>query len=190
MLSDSTIMSLSIEKGLVTPFNSDQLQPASYDLTLGDEILRYNGCGTIDLANRKLVKSDDPRFGDYKFGFESVKIGSDGYILQPDAFILASTREVVNLPDDVCGRFEGKSSLGRFGLTTHITAGFIDPGFEGEITLELKNETRNRMILRTGMKIGQICFFKMDSKVDRPYGNSSLGSHYKGQRGPTSPLKE
>src|SRR5687767_11708959 len=106
-------------------------------------------------------------------------------ILHPGEFVLASTYEAVTLPDDVAARLEGKSSLGRLGLLTHSTAGFIDPGFSGHVTLELSNVATLPIKLWPGMKIGQLCFFRLSSPSEHPYGSEKYGSRYQGQRGPT-----
>ncbi len=106
-------------------------------------------------------------------------------MLHPGEFVLASTYEVMTLPDDVAGRLEGKSSLGRLGLLTHSTAGFIDPGFSGHVTLELSNVATLPIKLWPGMKIGQLCLFRLSSPAEHPYGSAVYGSRYQGQRGPT-----
>lgn len=110
----------------------------------------------------------------------------EGFILHPGEFVLGSTFEQVRLPDDIAARLEGKSSLGRLGLLTHSTAGFIDPGFEGHVTLELSNMATLPIRLWPGMKIGQLCFFKLSSPAERPYGAGATFSRYLGQRGPTA----
>ncbi len=110
----------------------------------------------------------------------------EGFILHPGEFVLGSTFELIGLPDDIAARLEGKSSLGRLGLLTHSTAGFIDPGFEGHITLELSNVSTLPIRLWPGMKIGQLCFFKLSSPAERPYGAGATFSRYLGQRGPTA----
>jgi dCTP deaminase len=107
------------------------------------------------------------------------------FVLHPGEFVLGSTLEVVSLPDDLAARLEGKSSLGRLGLVTHSTAGFIDPGFSGHVTLELSNLANLPITLWPGMKIGQICVFRLSSPADHPYGSEKYGSRYQGQRGPT-----
>ena len=107
------------------------------------------------------------------------------FVLHPGEFVLGSTYEVVSLPDDIAARLEGKSSLGRLGLLTHSTAGFIDPGFSGHVTLELANVATLPIKLYPGMKIGQLCFFRLSSPADNPYGSAKYGSRYQGQRGPT-----
>lgn len=110
----------------------------------------------------------------------------EAFILHPGEFALASTFEQVTLPDDVAARLEGKSSLGRLGLLTHSTAGFIDPGFSGHVTLELSNVATLPIKLWPGMKIGQLCFFRLSSPTDNPYGSGPYGNRYQGQRGPTA----
>jgi dCTP deaminase len=112
--------------------------------------------------------------------------GDEAFVLHPGEFVLASTYEVVSLPDDVAARLEGKSSLGRLGLLTHSTAGFIDPGFSGHVTLELSNVATLPITLWPGMKIGQLCFFRLSSPAEHPYGSGQHGSRYQGQRGPTA----
>lgn len=115
-----------------------------------------------------------------------VEISTDEtFILHPGEFVLGSTYELVSLPDDVAARLEGKSSLGRLGLLTHSTAGFIDPGFSGHVTLELANVATLPIKLYSGMKIGQLCFFRLSSPAEHPYGSAKYGSRYQGQRGPT-----
>src|SRR5688572_24472919 len=112
--------------------------------------------------------------------------GDEPFILHPGEFVLGSTYELVTLPDDVAARLEGKSSLGRLGLLTHSTAGFIDPGFSGHVTLELANVATLPMQLYAGMKIGQLCFFRLSSPAENPYGSAKYGSPFQGQRGPTA----
>lgn len=181
LLSDNEIRALACSKGLIEPFSEDQLQPCSYDVRLdrGWKTMMPNGQAAgswssyIDAAERTL------------FNIEYLEESEDVHILPAGAFALASTVEVVNIPSNLAARFEGKSSLGRLGLTTHITAGFIDAGFSGQITLEVKNETSWPIILRAGMKIGQLCFFRLTSETSRPYGSKELDSHYQNQIGPT-----
>lgn len=108
------------------------------------------------------------------------------FMLHPGEFVLGSTLELISLPDDVAARLEGKSSLGRLGLLTHSTAGFIDPGFSGHVTLELSNVATLPMTLWPGMKIGQLCYFRLTSPAEFPYGSATTGSRYQGQRGPTA----
>lgn len=111
---------------------------------------------------------------------------AEPFILHPGEFVLGATYEQVTLPDDIAARLEGKSSLGRLGLLTHSTAGFIDPGFSGHVTLELSNVATLPIKLWPGMKIGQLCFFKLSSPAEKPYGSSDYKSRYHGQRGPTA----
>ena len=111
--------------------------------------------------------------------------GDEPFILHPGEFVLGSTYEVISLPDDIAARVEGKSSLGRLGLLTHATAGFVDPGFSGHVTLELANVATLPIKLYPGMKIGQFCFFRLSSPSEHPYGSAKYGSRYQGQRGPT-----
>ncbi len=179
ILSDRTIRGLSEYHGLIYPFNDNQLQPCSYDVRLDHMIKRF-------------VKIEGSRvhtiMGDSKtlHGIEMVEFDiRNGYALEPGEFILGSTIEAVSIPDHLACRFEGKSSLGRIGLTTHVTAGFVDPGFRGTITLEIKNENQFPIILKPGMFIGQLCFFRLNIHVDRPYGSDELGSHYQNQAGVT-----
>ena len=116
-----------------------------------------------------------------------VDVGPDGhFVLHPGEFVLGATYEQVTLPDDLAARLEGKSSLGRLGLLTHSTAGFIDPGFTGHVTLELSNTATMPIMLYPGMKIGQLCFFELSSPARHPYGSGAHGSRYQGQRGPTA----
>jgi dCTP deaminase len=111
---------------------------------------------------------------------------TESFVLHPGEFVLGATYEVITLPDDIAARLEGKSSLGRLGLLTHSTAGFIDPGFSGHVTLELSNVATLPITLWPGMKIGQLCFFRLSSPAEHPYGSDKYGSRYQGQRGPTA----
>lgn len=111
---------------------------------------------------------------------------AEGFVLHPGEFVLGSTFEQVTLPNDIAARLEGKSSLGRLGLLTHSTAGFIDPGFSGHVTLELSNMATLPIRLWPGMKIGQLCFFQLSSEAEAPYGSGANHSRYHGQRGPTA----
>ena len=111
---------------------------------------------------------------------------AEGFVLHPGEFVLGSTLETITLPDDLAARVEGKSSLGRLGLLTHATAGFVDPGFSGHVTLELSNVATLPIRLWPGMKVGQLCFFRLSSPAEHPYGSKEYGSHYQGQRGPTA----
>lgn len=176
LLNDSDIRRLSTNKRIVYPFREDQLQPASYDVTLDSHIVRFVGNGAIDAATKVLLGELD--YHDYDIPEEQ------GYVLDPGEFILGCTYEYVTLPSNIASRFEGKSSLGRLGLATHVTAGFIDPGFQGQITLEIKNMNRVPIGIFPGMRIGQLCFFET-KPVEHPYGSEEAGSHYQRQIGPT-----
>ena len=119
-------------------------------------------------------------------GAATADTAEDRFVLHPGEFVLGSTLETVTLPDNLAARVEGKSSLGRLGLLTHATAGFVDPGFSGHVTLELSNVATLPIILYPGMKVGQLCFFRLSSSAENPYGSAAYGSHYQGQRGPTA----
>lgn len=176
--------SVQFHRTLIEPFHEEQLQPCSYDLTLWCLAKRLIFPGTIDkIPENPYIDASEKKL--YGCKFEILHILSKGYYMKPGEFLIASTKETVDLPDDIAGRFEGKSSLGRLGLTTHITAGFIDAGFKGQITLEMKNENCVPIKIIPDMKIGQICFFKLDRSAKRPYGSKDLGSHYQNQLGPT-----
>src|SRR4051794_13008406 len=152
------------------------LQPSSVDVRLDRffGVFETHGYPHIDPAEEQpdLTRLVEPE-------------GEEPFILHPGEFVLGSTYELVTLPDDVAARLEGKSSLGRLGLLTHSTAGFIDPGFSGHVTLELANVANLPIKLWPGMKIGQLCFFRLSSPAEHPYGSAKYGSRYQGQRGPT-----
>ena len=152
------------------------LQPASIDVRLSRFFLTFE-------SHRHAVI--DPAADQPDLTQEIVADDGAPFILHPGEFVLGSTYETVELPDDIAGRIEGKSSLGRLGLLTHATAGFIDPGFSGTITLELASVATLPILLYPGMKIGQLCFFRLSSPARAPYGSAAAGSHYQGQRGPT-----
>ncbi len=161
----------------IDPFDPKCVQPASIDIRLDHRfrVFRSSRHAFIDLA-RPL---DDIT--------ELVQVPpKTPFILHPNEFVLGSTRERIRLPDDMVSRVEGKSSLGRLGLLIHSTAGYVDPGWKGNLTLELSNVANLPIALYSGMKIGQISFFKMSSPVDRPYGSPELGSKYQGQSEPTA----
>ena len=178
LLSDGDIKK-EIDSGRVKvePFDPAMLQPSSVDVRL-DRFFR--------VFENHMYSVIDPA-GEQPDLTRAVEIkGSDEFILHPGEFVLASTYEVITLPDDVAGRLEGKSSLGRLGLLTHSTAGFIDPGFSGHITLELSNVANLPVKLYPGMKIGQLCLFRLSSPAENPYGSAKYGSRYQNQRGPTA----
>ena len=177
LLSDRDIKA-EIESGRVgiDPYLEAMVQPSSIDVRL-DRIFRV-------FENHKYPHID-PAADQPEMTREIQTVGDEPFVLHPGEFVLGSTYEVVTLPNDVAARLEGKSSLGRLGLLTHSTAGFIDPGFSGHVTLELANVANLPILLRPGMKIGQVCFFRMTSPAEHPYGSSVYGSRYQGQRGPT-----
>jgi len=160
----------------IDPFDPAGVQPASIDIRLDRyfRVFRSSRHAYIDLA-RPL---DDIT--------ELVEVAEDEkFILHPGEFVLGSTRERIRLSDDVVSRVEGKSSLGRLGLLIHSTAGFIDPGWDGHVTLELSNVANLPITIYFGMKIGQVSFVQMTEPAETPYGAGSLGSKYQGQQGPT-----
>ena len=177
LLSDRDIRS-EITQGRVAvePYDEAMIQPSSVDVRL-DKFFRV-------FENHK-YSVIDPSIEQPELTREVVAEGDEPFILHPGEFVLASTYEVITLPDDIAGRLEGKSSLGRLGLLTHSTAGFIDPGFSGHITLELSNVANLPVKLFAGMKIGQLCLIKLSSPAEHPYGSEKYGSRYQGQRGPT-----
>ena len=160
----------------MAPYDPGLVQPSSIDVRLDRyfRVFENHRYAVIDPATDQpeLTRLVEPE-------------GEDPFVLHPGEFVLASTYEVVTLPDDIAGRLEGKSSLGRLGLLTHSTAGFIDPGFSGHVTLELSNVATLPITLWPGMKIGQLCLFRLSSPAEHPYGSAVYGSRYQGQRGPT-----
>jgi dCTP deaminase len=176
VLSDRTIRRL-IDEGLIEidPYDPDLLQPSSVDVRVDRlfRVFRNNRAPYIDVK----VEQDLT---------ELVEVdGDEPFILHPGEFVLGSTLERVRLPDDLVARLEGKSSLGRLGLLIHSTAGFIDPGWDGRVTLELSNVANLPITLYHGMKIGQISFMRLTEPAEHPYGSGGIGSKYQGQRGPT-----
>jgi len=159
------------------PFDVTLLQPSSVDLRLDRHFRTFNNHAYthIDPAMQQddLTRMVEPPGPD------------EAFVLHPGEFVLGSTYEVITLPDDIAGRLEGKSSLGRLGLLTHSTAGFIDPGFSGHVTLELSNVANLPIRLWPGMKVGQLCLFRLSSPAEHPYGSPVYGSRYQDQRGPT-----
>jgi len=158
------------------PHDDSLIQPSSIDVRLDSLFRVFNNTRYthIDPALRQddLTTLVEPKEG-------------EPFVLHPGEFVLGSTLERCALPDDLAGRLEGKSSLGRLGLLTHSTAGFIDPGFSGHVTLELSNVANLPIKLWPGMKIGQLCIFRLSSPAEHPYGSAVYGSRYQGQRGPT-----
>jgi dCTP deaminase len=161
---------------VVDPFDVEMLQPSSIDVRL-DRFFRV-------FDNTKYTHID-PSLQQDELTSLVEQDGEEPFVLHPGEFVLGSTFEMVTLPDDLAGRLEGKSSLGRLGLLTHSTAGFIDPGFSGHITLELSNVANLPITLWPGMKIGQLCLFRLTGPAEHPYGSAVVGSRYQGQRGPT-----
>ena len=177
LLSDRDILN-EIDAGRIgmEPFDPAMVQPASIDVRL-DRYFRV-------FENHRYPHIDPAQAQD-DLTREVQAEGDEPFILHPGEFVLGSTYEEVSLPEDLAARVEGKSSLGRLGLLTHATAGFVDPGFSGHVTLELANVATPPIKLYPGMKIGQFCFFRMSSASEHPYGSEKYGSRYQGQRGPT-----
>jgi len=178
LLSDRDIRS-ELDSGRIglDPLDLDMVQPSSVDVRL-DRFFRLFDNHKYQHIDPAMDQPDLTRL---------VEVDStEAFVLHPGEFVLGATFEVVSLPDDVAARLEGKSSLGRLGLLTHSTAGFIDPGFSGHVTLELSNVATLPITLWPGMKIGQLCFFRPTSPADHPYGSEKYGSRYQGQRGPTA----
>ncbi len=177
VLSDHTIK-LELARGriVVEPCNPDDVQPSSVDLHLGDDfqVFRNSRYPYIDPGREQPGLTEQVR--------ASVE---EPFVLHPGEFALGTTVERIALPNDIVGRLEGKSSLGRLGLLIHSTAGYVDPGWDGRLTLELSNVANLPILLSPGMKIGQISFSQMTTQVDRPYGHPELGSKYQGQSGAT-----
>jgi len=178
LLSDRDIKS-QIEAGRIglDPLDMGLIQPSSMDVRL-DRFFRL-------FDNHKYPFIDPREQQDELTRLVEVD-PNEAFILHPGEFVLGSTFEFVTLPNDIAARLEGKSSLGRLGLLTHSTAGFVDPGFQGHVTLELSNVATLPIKLWPGMKIGQLCFFKLSSESENPYGSQKYGSRYQGQRGPTA----
>ncbi|QFZ23807.1 dCTP deaminase [Saccharothrix syringae] len=161
---------------VLEPFDDALVQPSSIDVRL-DRFFR--------VFNNTRYTHIDPAVQQDDLTTLVETVDDEPFVLHPGEFVLGSTFELVTLPDDLAGRLEGKSSLGRLGLLTHSTAGFIDPGFSGHITLELSNVANLPITLHPGMKIGQLCLFRLSSSAEFPYGSRQAGSRYQGQRGPT-----
>jgi dCTP deaminase len=177
LLSDRDIRAeLAAGRVRLDPYDPTLLQPSSVDLRL-DRFFRT-------FANHRYTHID-PATQQDDLTVQVEVPDDEPFVLHPGEFVLGSTFEVISLPDDIAGRLEGKSSLGRLGLLTHSTAGFIDPGFSGHVTLELSNVANLPITLWAGMKVGQLCLFRLTSPAEHPYGSSIYGSRYQGQRGPT-----
>lgn len=177
ILSDRSIrQALDDGRIVIDPLDPDAIQPSSIDVRVDRyfRVFRNHTAAVID------VKQDLAALT------ELVEIDDGGvFMLHPGEFVLGSTLEIVGVPDDLVARIEGKSSLGRLGLLIHSTAGFIDAGFEGHVTLELANVASLPITLYPGMRIGQVSFMEMTTPAENPYGRGAKGSKYQGQRGPT-----
>jgi dCTP deaminase len=177
VLSDRTIKEqLAAGRIIIDPLDRDAIQPASVDLRLDNTFRVFN------VTTRPYVDVREPV--DDLTALVRLS-GDEPFILQPGAFCLATTLETITLPDDIVARVDGRSSLGRLGLLVHATAGYVDPGWTGKLTLELSNQSQMPVALYSGMRIAQISFLRLSSPVDRPYGSPGLGSKYQGQTGPT-----
>jgi dCTP deaminase len=177
VLSDRTIRRLVDEGKIgVEPFDPGLMQPSSLDVRVDRlfRVFRNSRYPYID------VKTEQEELT------ELVEVPQEeAFILHPGEFVLGSTLERITLPDDLVARLEGKSSLGRLGLLIHSTAGFIDPGWDGHVTLELSNVANLPITIYPGMKIGQLSFVQLSEPAEHPYGSAGIGSKYQGQRGPT-----
>lgn len=178
LLSDRDIRAgIESKRIALEPFDAQMVQPSSVDVRL-DRFFRLFDNHRYPFIDPAEEQTELTRL---------VEVAADEpFILHPGEFVLGSTYEIVTLGNDVAARLEGKSSLGRLGLLTHSTAGFIDPGFSGHVTLELSNVATLPIKLWPGMKIGQLCYFELSSEAEHPYGSSEYGSRYLGQRGPTA----
>ncbi len=176
ILSDRSIKSeLAAGRIIIEPFEESAIQPSSVDLRLDHRFVVFENhtFSHIDVkANLEALTTEVEASDDKPF------------ILHPGDFVLGSTAERIAIPADLVGRIEGKSSLGRLGLLIHTTAGFVDAGWDGQLTLEFSNVASLPITLYPGMKIGQISFMRMSTDADNPYGSGTLGSKYQGQRGP------
>ena len=173
VLSEGTIRRLVEEQRIkIEPWDPAMVQPASVDLKLGTSfrVFHNHRLPAIDLAEPPTGVTEHVQIED-----------SASFVIHPGEFVLGSTVEWVELPDDIVARIEGKSSLGRLGLIVHATAGFVDPGFSGTLTLEITNLTRVPIKLYAGLPIAQLSFMALDQPAERPYGLPDLGSHYHGQ---------
>lgn len=177
VLSDHSIK-LELAKGriVIDPVDPDDIQPSSVDLHLGSD---------FQVFRNSRLPYIDPDIEQAGLTEQVTASATEPFVLHPGEFALGTTVERIALPDDIVGRLEGKSSLGRLGLLIHSTAGYVDPGWDGMLTLELSNVANLPIILSPGMRIGQISFSQMTSPVDRPYGHPGLGSKYQGQDGAT-----
>ncbi|MGB0113690.1 MAG: dCTP deaminase [Ilumatobacteraceae bacterium] len=179
ILSDRTLREqLAAGRIVIDPLDESLIQPSSIDVRISNlfRVFRNHTRGVIDVKQDMVDLTELVEIGDGP---------NEAFMLHPGEFVLGSTLERVAVPDDLVGRVEGKSSLGRLGLLIHSTAGFIDAGFDGHITLELANVASLPITLYPGMKIGQISFMQMTTAADKPYGSGASGSKYQCQHGPT-----
>jgi len=178
IFSDRTIKeAIAAGRVLIEPYDEAMVQPSSVDLRC-DRFFRVFENHRYPLIDPKAPQEDLTKL------VEAVE--EEPFILHPGEFVLGATLEAIGLADDIVARLEGKSSLGRLGLLIHSTAGFIDPGFKGQVTLELSNVANLPIAIYPGMKIGQISFYELSTPAENPYGSSGAGSKYQGQQGPTA----
>ena len=177
VLSDRTIREhLASGRLVIDPYDPSLVQPSSVDIRVSSQFRVFHNNRQPYIDVRRPIEDLTDLV---------VMSGDEPFILHPGEFVLGSTLERVTLPDDLVARLEGKSSLGRLGLLIHSTAGFIDPGWDGHVTLELSNVANLPITIYHAMKIGQISFMQLTEPASAPYGSSALGSKYQGQRGPT-----
>ena len=167
ILSDRDIRKAQANHGIVEPWRDEHVQPASIDLRLGDQFIIWEDDGTGTLGQVRVT-------------------ATDGMTIEPGQFLLGTTLETVTIPDHLVGLIDGRSSWARLGVAVHITAGYIDPGFHGKVTLELKNVGHQPVWLPVGDRICQMRLTQLTSPAERPYGAPGLGSHYQGQTGVTA----
>lgn len=178
VLSDRTIkQEIAAGRLGIEPLDEEAIQPASVDLRL-DRQFRIFRATTRPFVDVRVPVDDLTEL-------VTVRRKEEPFIIQPGTLCLGSTVETVTLPDDLVARIDGKSSLGRLGLLVHATAGYVDPGWTGKLTLELSNQSQMPIALYYGMRIAQISFLRLTTPVERPYGSPGLGSKYQGQTGPT-----
>lgn len=167
ILSDRDIRKAQANHNVIEPFRDEHIQPASIDLRLGDQFIIWEDDGTGTMNQVRVT-------------------ATDGIDIEPGQFMLGTTLETMNIPDHLVGLIDGRSSWARLGLAVHITAGYIDPGFHGQVTLELKNLGHQPVWLPVGSRICQMRLTQLTSPAERPYGSPGLGSHYQGQQGVTA----
>lgn len=180
---------------MIVPFDNDLLQPASYELTFDASLVfkarkQEHDDMVYDVLDRHFKFCSAPALRpdqDELWEVADREVNTGGVLIFPGEFYIASSKETLRIPGDIMARFEGKSTLGRVGMMVHITAGFIDPGFEGTLTLEIANVAPWPILLRDGCKIGQLSFHAMVAAPDTLYGAPGAGNHYQGQTGPTLP---